>query len=97
MAGDLNGGRGAGAKRPMRPRELQDPLNHYLYHPLAWQLARKLAPTPLTPNMVSIFGGLCVVAAEISALSFLLFSNYNRRIPFMADPCSGISAIQRKC
>ncbi len=66
MAGDLNGGRGAGAKRPMRPRELQDPLNHYLYHPLAWQLARKLAPTPLTPNMVSIFGGLCVVAAGIA-------------------------------
>ena len=44
-------------KRPMRPRELQDPLNHYLYHPLAWQLARRLAATPLTPNMVSVCGG----------------------------------------
>jgi phosphatidylglycerophosphate synthase len=42
---------------------LQDPLNHYLYHPLAWQLARGLARTPVTPNMVSILGGLCVVAA----------------------------------
>ena len=51
------------AKRPQRPRELQDPLNHYLYHPLARQLARLLAATPLTPNMVSVCGGLCVVAA----------------------------------
>jgi phosphatidylglycerophosphate synthase len=50
-------------KRPARARELQDALNHYIYHPLAWQLARALAPTPLTPNMVSVFGGLLVVAA----------------------------------
>jgi phosphatidylglycerophosphate synthase len=51
--------------RPQRPRELQDPLNYYLYHPLAWQLARGLAHTPITPNMVSVFGGLMVVAAGI--------------------------------
>ncbi len=50
-------------KRPARAREMQDALNHYIYHPLAWQLARMLAPTPLTPNMVSVFGGLLVVAA----------------------------------
>ena len=51
--------------RPLRPRELQDPLNHYFYHPLAWQLARLLAPTPLTPNMVSVIGGCFVIAAGI--------------------------------
>lgn len=50
-------------QRPQRPRELQDPLNHYLYHPLAWQLARRLAHTPLTPNMVSVFGACMVIAA----------------------------------
>lgn len=50
-------------KRPVRAREMQDALNHYIYHPLAWQLARLLAPTPITPNMVSVFGGLLVVAA----------------------------------
>ena len=50
-------------KRPQRPRELQDPLNHYLYHPLAWHLARILARTPISPNAVSVIGGLCVVAA----------------------------------
>ncbi|MDE2435204.1 MAG: CDP-alcohol phosphatidyltransferase family protein [Sphingomonadales bacterium] len=50
----------------MRPRELQDPLNHYLYHPLAWQLARQLARTPITPNMVSVCGGLMVVFAAVA-------------------------------
>ncbi|HEY6871010.1 MAG TPA: CDP-alcohol phosphatidyltransferase family protein [Novosphingobium sp.] len=53
-------------RRPQRPRELQDGLNHYLYHPLAWRLARALAHTPLTPNMVSVIGGLFVVAAAVA-------------------------------
>ncbi len=51
--------------RPIRPRELQDPLNYYLYHPLAWQLARGLSATPLTPNMVSVLGAGFVVAAAL--------------------------------
>ena len=54
------------AKRPMRPRELQDPLNYYLYHPLAWQFARVLAHTPITPNMVSVLGAGCVIAAGLA-------------------------------
>ena len=52
-------------QRPQRPRELQDPLNFHLYHPLAWQLARLLARTPVTPNMVSVAGGSLVVMAAI--------------------------------
>ncbi|MBC2664631.1 CDP-alcohol phosphatidyltransferase family protein [Novosphingobium flavum] len=56
---------GAPPRRPQRPRELQDGLNHYLYHPLAWQLARLLARTPLTPNMVSVIGGCFVIAAAV--------------------------------
>ena len=52
-------------KRPARAREMQDALNHYIYHPLAWRLARLLAPTPITPNMVSVFGGMLVVAAGL--------------------------------
>ena len=52
-------------KRPARAREMQDALNHHLYHPLAWQLARLLSPTPITPNMVSVCGGLMVVAAGV--------------------------------
>ena len=54
---------GVEPKRPRRPRELQDALNYYIYHPLAWQLARGLAKTALTPNMVSVIGGCFVVAA----------------------------------
>ena len=53
------------AKRPKRPRELQDGLNFHIYHPLAWRLAKLLSSTPLTPNMVSVFGGLLVVAAGV--------------------------------
>ena len=52
-------------ERPRRPRELQDSLNYYIYHPLAWRLARALAPTPITPNMVSGLGALFVVAAGV--------------------------------
>lgn len=53
-------------ERPQRPRELQDSLNFHLYHPLAWQLAKVLARTPITPNMVSVVGGCFVVAAGIA-------------------------------
>lgn len=52
--------------RASRPRELQDSLNLYFYHPLAWHLARLLARTPITPNMVSIVGGLFVMAAAVA-------------------------------
>ncbi|WP_395611792.1 CDP-alcohol phosphatidyltransferase family protein [Allosphingosinicella sp.] len=46
-----------------RPRELQDPLNYYVYHPLARRLARLLVPTPVTPNMVSVMSAVCLCAA----------------------------------
>jgi phosphatidylglycerophosphate synthase len=54
------------SERPQRPRELQDPLNYYLYHPLAWQLARGLAHTSITPNMVSVCGAMMVIAAGVA-------------------------------
>lgn len=49
-----------------RPRELQDGLNFYLFHPLARRLALLLTGTPITPNMVSVAGGLLVVAAGLA-------------------------------
>lgn len=64
MAGQEQDGGGA-IGRPIRPRELQDPLNHFLYHPLAWQFARALSLTPITPNMVSVLGAGFVVAAGL--------------------------------
>lgn len=57
--------KGLRPERPRRPREMQDPLNHYLYHPLAWKLALRLARTPLTPNMVSVIGAGFVIAAAV--------------------------------
>lgn len=49
-----------------RPRELQDPLNYYVYHPLARRLARLLVPTPVTPNMVSVISLLCLIAGAFA-------------------------------
>ncbi|HYD23656.1 MAG TPA: CDP-alcohol phosphatidyltransferase family protein [Croceibacterium sp.] len=46
-----------------RVPELQDPLNRYVYHPLAARLARLLQPTGLSPNTVSVMSGLLICAA----------------------------------
>lgn len=68
MSGVLAQG-GRTATRPLRPRELEDGLNHWLYHPLAWQLAKVWARTPLTPNHVSVLGAVSVIAAGLFYLS----------------------------
>lgn len=52
--------------RPQRPAELDDWLNRQLYHPLSWRLALRLAPTPVTPNMVSAAGALIVALAALA-------------------------------
>jgi hypothetical protein len=46
-----------------RPRELEDGLNRYLYHPLAHRLALLLRPTGIGPNAVSVAGMLLVWGA----------------------------------
>src|SRR5688572_15643844 len=46
-----------------RPRELEDSLNRYVYHPLAARLASSLRPTGLSPNVVSVAGMLLAWAA----------------------------------
>ncbi len=51
---------------PGKPRELEDGLNRLIYHPLSRRLARTLVPTPVSPNMVSVAGGLLVVAAGVA-------------------------------
>jgi phosphatidylglycerophosphate synthase len=56
----------ASGAAPKRPRELEDRLNFHIYHPLAWRLAKVLSHTPVTPNLVSVFGALLVVAAGIA-------------------------------
>jgi hypothetical protein len=46
-----------------RPRELEDGLNLHVYHPLSARLARALVPTGVSPNAVSVVGGLLICAA----------------------------------
>lgn len=55
--------RSSAPKVAPRPPELEDFLNAQVFHPLAWRLALSLRDTIVTPNQVSIFGGLIVVAA----------------------------------
>jgi CDP-alcohol phosphatidyltransferase-like enzyme len=45
--------------------ELEDPLNRYLYHPLAFRLARLLRPTGISPNAVSAVSGALVCLAAV--------------------------------
>lgn len=49
-----------------RVAALQNPLDRFVYHPLARRLAMALSPTRVTPNMVSIAGGLLIVAAGLA-------------------------------
>jgi hypothetical protein len=55
---------GAGRIAPRsRPKELEDPLNLFLYHPLAARLARLLVPTGIAPNAVSVMSLAALCAA----------------------------------
>jgi hypothetical protein len=68
-----------------RPRELEDPLNLYVYHPLAARLARLLVPTGIAPNAVSLLSLVALCAATwafigldpplnaLTGLGFMLF------------------------
>jgi phosphatidylglycerophosphate synthase len=51
---------------PLRPAELEDWLNRRLYHPLSWRLARRLARTAITPDMVSVAGALAIMLAALA-------------------------------
>lgn len=53
----------AGIPLRARPRELEDPLNFYFYHPLAARLARLLVPTGISPNAVSVGSLIALLAA----------------------------------
>lgn len=49
-----------------RVPEIEDSLNRFIYHPLAFRLAKLLQPTGISPNGVSaVSGGLICVAAVL--------------------------------
>jgi hypothetical protein len=68
---------------PSRPRELEDPLNLFVYHPLAARLARLLVPTGITPNMVSVGSALCLLAATWSFVALAPPANWSVGLGFM--------------
>jgi phosphatidylglycerophosphate synthase len=55
----------AGGRPSGRPPEMNDWLNAHIFHPVARLLAIRLQPTGITPNMVSVIGGLCIVVAGL--------------------------------
>ncbi|MEM1194997.1 MAG: CDP-alcohol phosphatidyltransferase family protein [Pseudomonadota bacterium] len=54
---------GAPSDRSSRPEELEDFLNRFVFHPLAWRIALGLRHSFITPNQVSVTGGMLVIAA----------------------------------
>jgi phosphatidylglycerophosphate synthase len=48
-----------------RRDELSDWFNRRLFHPLARRLALALVPSRITPNQLSVAGGVCVVLAGV--------------------------------
>jgi phosphatidylglycerophosphate synthase len=46
-----------------RPLEIEEPLNRYVVHPISAALVELLAPTAITPNMVSVLGVVMMAAA----------------------------------
>jgi CDP-alcohol phosphatidyltransferase-like enzyme len=67
-----------------RPRELEDPLNLFVYHPLAARLARLLVPTGLSPNAVSVGSLLALIAATWAFVSLPWPVNALAGLAFMA-------------
>jgi hypothetical protein len=67
-----------------RPRELEDPLNLFVYHPLAARLARLLVPTGVSPNLVSVGSLLALVAATWAFVSLTWPVNALAGLGFMA-------------
>ena len=54
------------ARQISRPAELEDGLNRHLYHPMSGLLARRLAGTKITPDMVSVAGALAIMLAAVA-------------------------------
>jgi hypothetical protein len=75
---------GAGKLLPRtRPRELEDPLNLFIYHPLAARLARLLVPTGIVPNAVSVMSLVMLCAATWAFVALAWPLNFLAGLAFM--------------
>jgi len=75
--------RAAPLQPPSRPAELEDPLNRFVYHPLAARLARLLVPTRISPNLVSVGSALCLLAATWAFVALAAPANWSVGLAFM--------------
>ena len=63
-------GRCAASPSVMRSRQMQNPLDRVLFHPLAAYLARFAARLPITPNMISVSGAAAIILAGLAYTQF---------------------------
>jgi phosphatidylglycerophosphate synthase len=70
----------ARATAQARPMEIEEPLNRWFVHPMSRAIVAVLAPTPVTPNMVSVMG---VVMMALACACYAL-------MPWPVGPLAGL-------
>lgn len=61
-----NDGEDAASRSLMRSRQMQNPIDRVLIHPLAAHLARSASRLPITPNMISVAGAVAIILAGLA-------------------------------
>src|SRR5689334_13170437 len=54
MAARVPGGFWAGYWKSLKPLSVEEPIDVWVYRPIAYLLARALLPTPVSPNLVTL-------------------------------------------
>lgn len=61
-----NDGGGPASQLLMRSRQMQNPIDRVLVHPLAAHLAGYASRLPITPNMISVAGAVAIILAGLA-------------------------------
>jgi phosphatidylglycerophosphate synthase len=65
----------AGYFKSLKPLEVEEPIDVWVHRPLAYLIARALLPTPVSPNLVTVWSILCGLGS--GALIFFGKSSYH--------------------
>lgn len=71
------GGFWAGYWKSLKPLSVEEPIDVWVHRPLAYMLARVLLPTPISPNLVTLFSILLGMGAGIE---FTIEGSHHRRL-----------------
>jgi hypothetical protein len=52
-----------GYRASLKPRDVEEPVDYWVHRPLAYLFARVLYPTPISPNLVTVFSIVAGLAA----------------------------------